>query len=97
MENPFESISIRLSNIEDLLLDIKHDLVKKIPKNDIDFHQVFRDRKINRQTYNSICVHHKIKTLKEFLELPLSDIRKTRGIGSTGYAMCIEAKEHYSL
>lgn len=96
MNNPFEVLDKRLSMIEELLLDIKHDLTGKIPKKNMDFYQVLRDRKINIQTYNALCHVHKVKTINDFLDLPLREIKRTRGIGNLGYKMCIEAKEYYA-
>jgi len=96
MKNPFDLIDVRLSNIEDLILDIKHRLIGEIPTKTRDIYQAVEDGLINRQVYNALAGYHKVKTIEDFMELPLLEMRKTRGIGNKGYQMCVKAKKYYN-
>lgn len=84
MENPFEIINKRLSNIESLLLDIKHGELKPklVPKEETSL----RDLNISVRLYNLITDYGRaysieLETAKDLLQIDLKLFSRLRSCG----------------
>ena len=103
MNNPFETIDARLSNIETLLLDIKHDILGKqkvtYEKNSI----LIRDADFSKRVLHVLLDLDKYKldyynsTLLDLSQVSKDYIRKQRNIGRKSMIEIESVLKQYNL
>jgi DNA-directed RNA polymerase alpha subunit len=85
MENPFEIINKRLSNIESLVLSISHRLPEKITNSEtleelLTLETSIDDIDIGVREYNAFKAND-VKTVRDIMNLGQKGLKKLRNIG----------------
>ena len=103
MNNPFETIDARLSNIEILLLDIKHDILGKQKINNTKNIPFIRDADFSQRVLNVLFrlnvfeLNYSNSTLIDLSKLSKKHLIKQRGFGVNSLREVESVLEQYNL